>query len=745
MANFDYLKAQIAARIHDNSEQEISAEDVRRSFNDTIDAINAAKEDEGAIAPAQWGGITGTLSAQTDLKDALDGKQAVIADLAAIRSGAAAGATAYQKPSGGIPKTDLNNGVQSSLNKADSAYQKPGTGIPKSDLASGVQTSLGKADTAYQKPNNGIPKSDLAYAVQTSLGKADSAVQPGSLAAVATSGSYNDLTNKPTIPAAPGTLNTNNSTAQSVSSSEALSGTVKLHKVSKTGSYNDLTNKPTIPAAQVQSDWNEADTTKPAYIKNKPSILARNFWYGTCPTAAGSSPKVVTTSSGDFVLATGSVLAVLFSNSNSLSSASLQVDGGTAKSAYPLDGTSNIANRWGGGELVFFVYDGTKFILSDQATASPNAYGITKLNSSTSSTSTSEAATASAVKAAYDHGGVQSVNGSTGAVTLSIPSAPGTLDTTATTAQATNASEALSGSVTLHKVSKTGTYSDLIGTPSLATVATTGDYDDLLNKPTIPAAQVNADWNAGSGVAQILNKPRLAAVATRGDYDDLTGKPTIPSVTLNGSATSSPSFYAPTTAGTNGYVLTSNGSGAPTWQAAPSGGGDVTDVTLGGTSVVDGNGVAVLPAYPVVPTLATVATTGDYDDLIDKPTIPTVPTISTDIDADSSSSTKTASPKAVADYVADSVVGVSAPVPNDGTIIFTHRNGDTDTVDLNHVHSQYVEASDLATVATSGAYADLSGKPDLSVYPKYYLCADEAAYQAIANKDATTLYLIPES
>lgn len=41
----------------------------------------------------------------------------------------------------------------------------------------------------------------------------------------------------------------------------------------------------------------------------------------------------------------------------------------------------------------------------------------------------------------------------------------------------------------------------------LATVATTGNYNDLSNKPTIPAAQVNSDWNAVSGVAQILNKP----------------------------------------------------------------------------------------------------------------------------------------------------------------------------------------------------------------------------------------------
>ena len=44
---------------------------------------------------------------------------------------------------------------------------------------------------------------------------------------------------------------------------------------------------------------------------------------------------------------------------------------------------------------------------------------------------------------------------------------PGTLNTTATTAQSTSSSEALSGDITLHKVAKTGTYSDLIGTPTI--------------------------------------------------------------------------------------------------------------------------------------------------------------------------------------------------------------------------------------------------------------------------------------
>jgi hypothetical protein len=40
--------------------------------------------------------------------------------------------------------------------------------------------------------------------------------------------------------------------------------------------------------------------------------------------------------------------------------------------------------------------------------------------------------------------------------------------------------------------------------------------------------QVNSDWNAGSGVAQILNKPALATVATSGNYNDLSNKPSIP-------------------------------------------------------------------------------------------------------------------------------------------------------------------------------------------------------------------------
>lgn len=61
-------------------------------------------------------------------------------------------------------------------------------------------------------------------------------------------------------------------------------------------------------------------------------------------------------------------------------------------------------------------------------------------------------------------------------------------------------------------------------TADLATVATTGSYNDLLNKPTIPAAQVNSDWNAVSGVAEILNKPTIPDVSGKLDKVTTTGQ-----------------------------------------------------------------------------------------------------------------------------------------------------------------------------------------------------------------------------
>ena len=54
----------------------------------------------------------------------------------------------------------------------------------------------------------------------------------------------------------------------------AKANTADLATVATTGDYDDLINKPTIPAAQIQSDYAQADNTQVDYIKNKPDINA---------------------------------------------------------------------------------------------------------------------------------------------------------------------------------------------------------------------------------------------------------------------------------------------------------------------------------------------------------------------------------------------------------------------------------------------------------------------------------------
>ena len=109
---------------------------------------------------------------------------------------------------------------------------------------SGSTTTYGMYDIVE---NTYYPNANSSGAFTSgSTGVVDSVILVESdLAPVALSGSYNDLTNKPTIPTV-GILNTNNADAQSVNSSESLSGTVKLHKVAKTGSFGDLLNRPNV-------------------------------------------------------------------------------------------------------------------------------------------------------------------------------------------------------------------------------------------------------------------------------------------------------------------------------------------------------------------------------------------------------------------------------------------------------------------------------------------------------------------
>ena len=63
-----------------------------------------------------------------------------------------------------------------------------------------------------------------------------------------------------------------------------------LATVATSGSYEDLTNKPTIPAAQVQADWNESSSDSPSYIQHKPDLSTKL----DAPATAGTVGQVLT-------------------------------------------------------------------------------------------------------------------------------------------------------------------------------------------------------------------------------------------------------------------------------------------------------------------------------------------------------------------------------------------------------------------------------------------------------------------
>ena len=106
-------------------------------------------------------------------------------------------------------------------------------------------------------------------------------------------------------------------------------------------------------------------------------------------------------------------------------------------------------------------------------------------------------------------------------------------------------------------------------------------------KPTFTEATNRSNIVSGETISVLFGKIKkfftdLKTVAFTGSYTDLSNKPTSMqnpnslTLTMNGSSSSyngassaSKAWYAPTSAGTAGYKLISNGSGAPIWQQPP--------------------------------------------------------------------------------------------------------------------------------------------------------------------------------
>ena len=129
------------------------------------------------------------------------------------------------------------------------------------------------ADIPTFDPSNYYDKTQLYTKTETN-GLLAQKANTSSLATVATSGSYNDLLNKPNIPDV-SDYYTKSETYNQTEVNNLLAtkaDSSSLSAVATSGDYDDLLNKPSIPAAQVQSDWSQSDNTQVDYIKNKPTI-----------------------------------------------------------------------------------------------------------------------------------------------------------------------------------------------------------------------------------------------------------------------------------------------------------------------------------------------------------------------------------------------------------------------------------------------------------------------------------------
>lgn len=127
----------------------------------------------------------------------------------------------------------------------------------------------------------------------------------------------------------------------------------------------------------------------------------------------------------------------------------------------------------------------------------------------------------------------------------------------------------------------------------------------------------------------------------------------------------------------------------------------------GNITITEGSGGAAIVAGTSIPKMNGVAAAGTSDNYAREDHIHPKDTRKQDTILD------------LATIRSNSLKGLGAvDSQQDGIIVLTLANGDTYTINLNHAHSQYL---------------------------KFVLCRSESEYEALAVKDNSTLYLIPES
>lgn len=194
------------------------------------------------------------------------------------------------------------------------------------------------------------------------------------------SGSYNDLTNKPTIPS---------KTSQLTNDSGFLTAHQDLSSYAKkatTLSGYGITDGATK---------NELNTLQEEVTDHKDDTL-KHIVYGVCDTLADDINKVVTVSD-DFKLTVGAAIIIKFTNANSIASPTLNVNNTGAKPMYRYGttamSTATTTSGWVAGAVQMLVYDGNGWIRDYW---NNTTYSNASLGSGYATCSTDEATTAKA-------------------------------------------------------------------------------------------------------------------------------------------------------------------------------------------------------------------------------------------------------------------------------------------------------------------------------------------------------------
>ena len=240
-----------------------------------------------------------------------------------------------------------------------------------------------------------------------------------------------------------------------------------LGLVAVSNDYDDLYNKPTIPtslsdinSAHTHSEYalNTAFTAHTASTNVHVTTTEKSTWNGKQDAFSNASVLSGISSTNVTNWNNAATSAHSHSNKSVLDNLTQSVidNSHTHSNKSVLDGiTTAKTDSW---DTVTSKTDNTAFTAhTANTTVHVTAANKTQWNN--------------AISGVSFNGTTATVNNHVAAITATIPAAPGTLTTTATTAQATATNEALSGNIALHKVSKTGSYNDLNNKPTIPTVS----------------------------------------------------------------------------------------------------------------------------------------------------------------------------------------------------------------------------------------------------------------------------------